>query len=156
MDIDEKEIISKTRRIVNAFRGKKGPLIQILHKIQSEFGYLPRLAMEIISSELKVPLSKIYGVATFYHFFSLQPKGRHIINLCKGTACYVRGADLIAKRLEEMLGVKFGETTPDGRFTLQEARCIGACALAPAMMIDEDVYGKVTPDSLKDILSKYR
>jgi NADH:ubiquinone oxidoreductase subunit E len=130
-------------------------LIAILHKVQEHYGYLPEPQMRAVSELLKVPLSRITGIATFYHLFKLQPKGRHTINVCEGTACYVKGSETLAKKLKEELGIIFGETTQDLLFTLEQTRCIGTCALAPVIKIDDEVYPQVKPDQIPGILRKY-
>jgi NADH:ubiquinone oxidoreductase subunit E len=132
-----------------------GKLIAVLHEVQAEFGYLAPAHLDAVAQLLRVPAAKVAGVASFYHFFRLTPRGRHMINLCLGTACYVKGADQIAHRLQEELGITFGETTPDGMFTLEGSRCLGTCGLAPVMMVDEDVHAQVTPDQVPVILDRY-
>ncbi len=138
--------------------GKEHPesyLIAVLQRIQREFGYLSREHMDEVSVLMNVPSVKVSGAASFYHFFSFIPKGRHTITVCMGTACFVRGADRILERLRETLGVEPGQTTDDGRFTLEAARCIGACALAPVMVVDGKVYGNVSANDLQKILADY-
>ena len=130
-------------------------LISVLHKVQSHFGYLGREQMDAVAQLLQVPASKVTGVATFYHFFRLEPRGRFIINVCLGTACYVKGADKLIARLSDDLGVHLGETTKDQMFSLESARCLGTCSLAPVMMVGEQVYGPVTPAEASRILDKY-
>jgi NADH-quinone oxidoreductase E subunit len=129
-------------------------LISVLHKVQGHFGYLGREQMDAVAQLMHIPTAKVTGVATFYHFFRLQPRGRFIINVCMGTACYVKGADRVAERLKEELGIDFGETTKDGLFTLETTRCLGTCGLAPVVMIDDQVHGEVTPDQISSILEK--
>jgi len=136
-------------------RNTPGAAMPILQKVQEMFGYLPEEALIIVATALELPLSELYGVASFYAQFSLVPKGEHQISLCLGTACYVKGAADVLARLEEELGIKSGEMTPDGKFSIDACRCIGACGLAPVMMIDEDVYGQLTPDQIPAILAKY-
>ncbi len=131
-------------------------LIQVLHRGQELFGYLPEEVQEYIAKGLKLPISKVYGVVTFYSFFTTVPRGKHTIMVCLGTACYVKGAERILQRLKKELGVELGETTRDHLFTLSAARCVGACGLAPVAMIDDDVYGKLTPDKVVKTLKKYR
>ncbi|MBN1912373.1 MAG: NADH-quinone oxidoreductase subunit NuoE [Pirellulales bacterium] len=132
-----------------------GKLIAVLHEVQAEFGYLAPDHLDAVAQLLRVPAAKVAGVASFYHFFRLTPRGRHMINLCLGTACYVKGADQIAHRLQDELGITFGETTPDGMFTLEGTRCLGTCGLAPVMMVDADVHAQVTPDQVPGILEQY-
>ena len=131
-------------------------LIAILHKTQELYGYVPQEAMDTIALEMSIPTSHIWGVATFYHYFNLKPRGAHTIAVCMGTACYVKGADAVLEALKKELKVQVGETTEDRLFTLQEARCLGACGLAPVMMIDEKIYGNLTPQRVKEIIASYR
>ncbi|MCM8709526.1 NADH-quinone oxidoreductase subunit NuoE [Clostridium sp. SYSU_GA19001] len=148
--------LKKARQIIQEHKEVKGALIPILHEIQKLFGYLPEKVMQIISQELGIPMSEIYGVATFYSQFALEPKGKHIIKVCLGTACYVKGAQDILDRLSSLLEVQVGKTTEDGLFTLEAARCLGGCGLAPVMMIDEKVYGKLIPDDLIKIIEEFK
>lgn len=129
-------------------------LISVLHKVQGHFGHLGREQLDAVAQLMQIPAAKVTGVATFYHFFRLQPRGRYIINVCMGTACYVKGADRVAERLKEELGIDFGETSKDGLFTLEATRCLGTCGLAPVIMIDDQVYGEVTPDQIPGLLEK--
>lgn len=131
-------------------------LIEVLHRAQEMFGYLRNDVMEYVAKGLNLPLSRVFGVATFYHLFHLKPRGKHQIQVCTGTACYVRGADRLIKQLCKELGIELDETTPDGLFTLSNARCIGSCGLAPAMAINADVHGRVEPKRVKRILRDYR
>ena len=133
-----------------------GSLMQVLHKAQDTFGYLPIEVQKFISSELDVPLAEVYGVATFYTQFAIEPKGKHKIGVCLGTACYVKGAQLIMDKLTKELNVKVGGTTQDNLFTFEATRCLGCCGLAPVMMIDQDVYGKLEPKKIPEILAKYK
>lgn len=142
-------------RVLAEFKGNQGALIQVLHKAQEIFGYLPEEVQERVSLSLNVPLSEVYGVATFYSLFSLKPQGDFKIGICMGTACYVRGAQQVLTELERQLNVKVNETTEDGKFTLEITRCIGACGLAPVMTINEDVYARVDSTMIPDILKKY-
>lgn len=141
--------------IIDLYRDKEGSLIQILHAAQGIYGHLPLELQEFIADRMDKPLSEISGVITFYSFFSTKPRGEHTIRVCLGTACYVRGGKKIVERLQSMLGVDVGETTRDGKFTFEIARCIGACGLAPAIMIDDVVYKQVNVNKLDAILSKY-
>jgi NADP-reducing hydrogenase subunit HndA len=152
--IDEGRM-KKLEEIINEHKTQDGALIPILHEAQELFGYLPEEVQQKIADGLGISLAEVYGVATFYSRFTLTPKGRYNIQLCLGTACYVKGADKILEKLEELLGIKVGETTPDGKFSIEGARCVGACGLAPVMVINEEVYGKVTPEMVKGILDKY-
>lgn len=132
-----------------------GPLMPIMQKAQELFGYLSLETMTIIADALDIPVSEVYGVATFYAQFSLQPKGEYIISVCTGTACYVKGAQAVLDEVIKILGVGPGETTADGKFTIQDTRCLGCCGLAPVMTINTDVYGRLVPEDVKGILEKY-
>ncbi len=127
----------------------------MLHQTQHEFGYLPAEVQEVIASELNIPVAKVYGVVTFYHFFTMVPKGRHPVSICTGTACYVRGAEKVLEEFRKNLKIEVGQTTPDGKFSLSCLRCVGACGLAPVVMIGEKVYGRVAPEGVKEILKEY-
>ena len=131
-------------------------LIAVLHRAQGLFGYLSQETMDLIAQEMRIPTAHIWGVATFYHYFKLSPPGRHQIATCLGTACYVKGASEVLEALKKDLGVEVGQTTADGLFTLQEARCLGACGLAPVCMIDDKIYGDLTAKKITDIIAKYR
>ena len=148
--------MQKSRIVIDLYKGKEGSLIQILHLAQEIYGYLPLDLQTYIAEQMKIPLSEVSGVVTFYSFFSTKPRGRHTIRVCMGTACYVRGGKKLVESLNEKLGVEVGDTTEDGKFTFEVARCIGACGLAPAMMIDDTVYKQVTPQKLGAILAKYK
>lgn len=137
------------------YKGTKSPLIPVMEEAQTIFGYLPEKILEAISEELGITLAKIYGVATFYSFFSLYPKGQYQISVCLGTACYVKGSGDLYDKLQEKLGIKGGMCTDDGKFSLDNCRCVGACGLAPVILINDDVYGRVTADQLDAILAKY-
>jgi NADH:ubiquinone oxidoreductase subunit E len=141
--------------VIAKYKDREGSLIQILHAAQSIFGYLPLEVQKRIADGLGKPLSEVSGVVTFYSFFSTQPRGEHTIRVCLGTACYVRGGKKIVDRIQELLSVDIGSTTKDGKFTFEIARCIGACGLAPAMMIDDTVYKQVNPDKLEAIFASY-
>ena len=132
-----------------------GALLPVLHEAQEIYGYLPIEVQQMVADGLGVSLSEVYGVATFYSRFSLTPKGKHRISVCLGTACYVKGADKVLEEVEKKLGIKSGECTEDGLFSIDSCRCVGACGLAPVMMIDEEVYGKLTPAEVDKILDKY-
>ncbi len=134
----------------------QGALIPVLHKAQELFGYLPKEVMDYVAEKLEVPTAYVYGVATFYSYFTLKPRGRNLVSVCMGTACYVKGAPAILQTIREQLQIESGETTEDGAFTLVETRCIGACGLAPVMTIGEDVYGRLTADQVPEILARYR
>ncbi|MCC6126157.1 MAG: NADH-quinone oxidoreductase subunit NuoE [Pirellulales bacterium] len=130
-------------------------LISVLHKVQAQYGYLSDTHLDAVAQLLQVPAAKVAGVAGFYHFFRLKPRGKFMINVCLGTACYVKGADRIAQKLMEELGIQWGETSKDGVFTLEASRCLGTCGLAPVVMINNDVHGDVTADQVPSILEKY-
>ena len=141
--------------VIEELRSDKGALMPILQKAQEIYGYLPIEVQSIISNTLDIPLEKIYGVVTFYSQFSLFPKGKFKISVCLGTACYVKGSGDIYNKLMEKLGIASGECTPDGKFSLEACRCIGACGLAPVLTINDDVYGRLSIDDLDGILAKY-
>ena len=143
------------KRVISELKDTAGALMPILQHAQEIFGYLPIEVQTMISDETGIPLEKIYGVATFYSQCSLQPKGQYRISVCLGTACYVKGSGDIFKKLEELLGITNGECTPDGKFSLDSCRCVGACGLAPVMMINDEVYGRLTVDDVPTILAKY-
>ena len=130
-------------------------LIAVLHEVQSHFGYLGPRELDAVAQLLQVPAAKVSGVASFYHFFRLQPTGRYKISVCLGTACYVKGAEAVAQKLKEELGITWGETSKDGVFTLEASRCLGTCGLAPVLMIGEEVHSKVSPDRVPIILQQY-
>jgi bidirectional [NiFe] hydrogenase diaphorase subunit len=146
-------------RTIESYNHEPTSLVQVLHAAQQMFGYLGTDVLRYIAAALKLPVSHVYGVVTFYNFFTMVPRGRHQIMVCRGTGCHVRGSDQILAAMEKELGVKEGETTKDGRFSLSTARCIGACALAPAMSVGDDVYGKLTTEKVPHLckveLKKY-
>ena len=146
---------AKLMEIIAEHKSDKGALMPVLQQAQEVYGYLPIEVQEIIAKEMDIPLEKIYGVVTFYSQFSLNPKGKYTISVCLGTACYVKGSGDIFNKLSEVLGIKGGETTPDGKFSLVDCRCIGACGLAPVLTVNDDVYGRLTVDDVADILAKY-
>lgn len=154
--VDVQENFDKLQQVIDEYKGKSGAVIPIMQKAQDIFGYLPYKVQNYIAEELKVPLQNIYGIATFYGQFTLEPLGKHSIGLCMGTACYVRGAQLVLDEIQGKLGITMGETTEDGKFTLVATRCLGCCGLAPVMMIDDDVYGRLKPDMITEILEKYQ
>lgn len=146
---------AELKRVIAELKDTDGALMPILQHAQEIFGYLPIEVQTMVSDETGIPLEKIYGVATFYSQFSLQPKGQYRISVCLGTACYVKGSGDIFRKLEEILGITNGECTPDGKFSLDSCRCVGACGLAPVMMINDEVYGRLTVDDIPGILAKY-
>ena len=147
--------VAKIEAICKEFNNDKGELINVLHQTQNTFGYLPEDVQEIIAENLNTSLAQVYGVVSFYSFFTMTPKGKHPINICMGTACYVRGAEKILHEFRTLLDIKVGETTADEKFSLSSLRCIGACGLAPVVLIGDKVYGRVTLDSVKEILDEY-
>lgn len=152
--VDTKE--QQLQEIFKKYKNTRGALIPVLHEAQELYGYLPLSVQKKISEGMNVPLTEIYGVVTFYTQFSLNPKGRFKIQVCLGTACYVKGASQILDKLKEKLGVDVGNCTEDGKFSLEACRCIGACGLAPVIMINDDVYGRLTADEIEGIIEKYR
>ena len=142
--------------ICDKYAAEKTPLMMILSDVQKEFGYVPLEAQELISEKTGISVAEIYGVVTFYSFFSLKPKGKYVIGCCLGTACYVKGAQLVVDKFSEILGIKPGETTADGMFTIDALRCIGACGIAPAVTINGKVYPKVSVESVAGIVEEYR
>ncbi|MDR0982557.1 MAG: NAD(P)H-dependent oxidoreductase subunit E [Culturomica sp.] len=134
---------------------QEGELINILHKAQQLFGYLPDKVQCIVAKELGIPVSKVYGVVSFYSFFTMKPKGEHPISVCMGTACYVRGSERILDEFKRLLNINIGETTPDGKFSLDSLRCVGACGLAPVVLVGEKVYGRVTPADVERIIKEF-
>lgn len=147
--------VSKLDEVLGRYEGERGSLIPILQDVQDIFGYLPKEALSYVSERLNLPLSRIYGVLTFYSQFYLEPRGRNTIKLCLGTACHVRGAPRVLRKLEELLEIKEGETTRDLKFTLETVRCLGTCFLAPVMMINQNYYGKLTPQRVEKILKEF-
>ena len=142
-------------KVIAEKKDDRGALMPILQKAQDIYGYLPIEVQTIISNEMNIPLEKIYGVVTFYSQFSLNPKGKYQISVCLGTACYVKGSGDIYNKLQEKLGIEGGGCTPDGKFSLEACRCIGACGLAPVITVNDEVYGRLTVDDEDDILKKY-
>ena len=147
-------IVPQVEAIGDKHNNDPGELINILHEAQSLQGYIPEEMQRLIAAKLGIPASKVYGVVTFYTFFTMTPKGRHPISVCMGTACYVRGAEKILDELKRRLGIDVGETTPDGKFSLDCLRCVGACGLAPVIMIGEKVYGRLQASDIKNILDE--
>jgi len=151
----EREKYEQIAQVIESYKGKKGSLIMVLHAAQKIYGYLPLPLQEFIADHMRIPLSEVFGVVSFYSFFSTTPRGEHTIRVCMGTACYVRGADKLVDALEEKLDVKVGGVTADQKFTLEVARCIGACGLAPAVMVDDHVHKTLSPAALDDMLGQY-
>ncbi|MDD3680228.1 MAG: NAD(P)H-dependent oxidoreductase subunit E [Mesotoga sp.] len=154
---DCQKLFEELDEYIDSVKGNTGVLINVLHKAQEIFGYLSEELQQHVSEKLDIPLSQVYGVVTFYNFFSMKPKGKNQIKVCLGTACYVKGADKILERLRDELGVEMNEPTSDGLFSIHAVRCLGACSMAPVVLVGEDDYfGRVTPDEVSKILGKYR
>ena len=159
MAITQDSLAAELSGYMDERKGKENPdsyLIDILHKAQGLYGYLSREVMDLIAVEMNIPTSHIWGVATFYHYFNLKPVGEHVISVCMGPACYVKGAGDVLGAIKEELGIEVGETTRDGVFTLNEARCLGACGLAPVIMVDGKIHGELTPRKTVELLNGYR
>ena len=148
--------VNFVKEVCKSFGNKDGEVINVLHKVQGEFGYLPAEVQELVAKELNIPVSRVYGIVSFYSFFTMTPKGEHPISVCLGTACYVRGAEKVLDELKRQLGINVGEVTPDGKFSLTCLRCVGACGLAPVIEVGDKVYGRMTPDRVKDVLAEYK
>ena len=148
--------IKTIQEICKSFDNQAGELINILHKTQEAFGYLPAEVQRVIAKELNISEAKVYGVVTFYAFFTMKPRGKHKISVCMGTACYVRGAEKVVDELKKELNINVGEITSDGKFSLDCLRCVGACGLAPVMLIGDKVYGRIDPKEVKGILENYK
>jgi NADH:ubiquinone oxidoreductase subunit E len=154
------EVSTKTlqqiKKIVEATDGRAGAPIRVLQQVQGLVGYLPPEALKAVSKEMSIPLSELYGITSFYSFFSLVPKGKYVLQVCNGTSCYVKGAERILKALKKDYGLEAGGITPDGKFSLEQVRCLGCCGLSPVMAIKENVYRKVKPSQIKEILTSYK
>lgn len=151
-----KEQVAKLDSIIEKFKGKPGGLIPVLEEAQVALEYLPISVQKRIASGLNLPLSRVYGVVTFYSFFTMTPRGKHTVRVCLGTACYIRGGKVNYEKFEEELGIKERETTQDRMFTLETVRCLGACGLAPVAVVDKDLHGRVKSSKIKEILSQYK
>lgn len=151
-----KEQEAQLMAVIAEHKDLDGAVIPVLHKAQEIYGYLPIEVQEMISEGLDVPLAEIYGIVTFYTQFSLNPKGKYHIGVCLGTACYVKGSGDILDKIKEILGIEVGECTPDGLFSIEATRCIGACGLAPVLTVNDDVYGRLVVDDVEGIIAKYR
>ncbi len=147
--------IDVIKDICKSFGNKAGEVINVLHQVQGKFGYLPVEVQELVAHELNMPVAKVYGIVSFYSFFTMQPKGKFPIDVCLGTACYVRGAEKVLDEFKRQLNIEVGQTTPDGKFSLNCLRCVGACGLAPVAMVGSKVYGRLTPDKVKEIIAEY-
>lgn len=151
------EMYDELGKFIDELPEKKGALISVLHRAQSIFGYLPREVQKFVGDKLHIPVSQVYGVVSFYSFFTMVPKGKYPISVCMGTACYVRGADKVLEAFKKELGINVGETTSDGKYSLDALRCVGACGLAPVVLVGDKVYGRITKaDEVKEILSEYQ
>ncbi len=150
-----KKLKEQVRQVLGKYDSDKSALIDVLHDTQSAIGYLPKEALEEIHKGLDIPLSRVFSVATFFKAFSLTPRGRHLISVCMGTACHVRGSDKVLAQMESELGIKNGENTADLKFTLETVNCVGACALGPMVIIGEDYHGEMTPEKVNDVLKNY-
>lgn len=151
-----KEKFDELEKFIDNLETTKGTLIEILHKAQNIFGYLPRDVQLFVARKLGIPGAEVFGVVSFYSYFTTKPGGKHTISVCMGTACFVRGADKIIERFKEKLNIESNEVTEDGLFTLKDVRCIGACGLAPVVTVDDKVYGRVKEEDLDGIISTYR
>ena len=149
------KIDEKLEKIAKKYKNVEGGIISALHEVQDTYGYISSTAQKYLSKELNVPMSEIYGIITFYSRFSLVPKGKYNIQVCMGTACYVKGSEKVLNRFKEKLGIKEGETTSDGKFSIESVRSIGACGLAPAIVINEEVYGKMDEKKVDELIEKY-
>ena len=150
-----KEQEEKLMQIIAEHKGQDGALIPVLHEAQALYGYLPIEVQEMISDGLDVSMSEIYGVVSFYTQFTTSPKGKYNIAVCLGTACYVKGSGILLDKIKERLGIDVGECTPDGKYSIEATRCIGACGLAPVLTVNEDVYGRLEPEDIDGIFAKY-
>jgi NADH-quinone oxidoreductase subunit E len=142
------------KNIIERYPVKRGVIIQILQDVHEEYNYLPRPALDEVAKQLELPVAKVYSVATFYKAFSLKERGKIIIKVCKGTACHIRGAELICNEIETLLGVKGGETTPDLEYTIEEVNCVGACAMAPVVVINDKYHGSMKPEKMRKLVKK--
>lgn len=155
MSLSAEDMKKKVFEIIAPWRGRKGGLIPILQGLQEAMGYISEPAVKIVSQELKIPMSEIYSVVTFYAQFHLTPRGRHIVRVCRGTACHVRGSLKILEAIKEQTGCPENGTTEDLRFSLEPVACLGACGLAPVMVVDDQTFGRATPDGVSDILAQF-
>jgi len=148
--------IDKIHAICDSFGNQVGELINVLHQTQSTFGYLPAEVQEVTAEKLEMSAAKVYGVVTFYSFFTMTPKGKHPISICTGTACYVRGAETVLNEFKKQLEIEVGETDVNGLFSLSCLRCVGACGLAPVVLVGDKTFGRVAPDDVKEIIAEYK
>ena len=152
----DEEKLMRVKETIEKFKDMKGALIPVLHEVQDIYGYLPEEVLQVVSDGLQIPMTEIYGVASFYSFFSLEPKGEHVIHVCMGTACYIKGAQGILDRLSTDLNVPVGGTTEDGKFTLEATRCLGACGLAPVLTVGEKVHGRLMQGDIPKVIKTYQ
>ncbi|MCB5261661.1 MAG: NAD(P)H-dependent oxidoreductase subunit E [Candidatus Cloacimonetes bacterium] len=153
---DQSRVYDALAEAIEERKDLRNPLIEVLRIAQELFGYLPIEVQEFIAEKMNIPASKIYGVVTFYNFFTMKPRGKYTLNVCMGTACFVKGAPKLAQMISDYLGIGIGETTEDGLFTMSAVRCVGACSLAPVFVIGEDAFGRIdTKDKVKEILARY-
>lgn len=152
----KKECFDNVENFIKGLEEKKGSLITVLHHAQGVFGYLPHEVQKFVAEKLEIPLSKVYGVVSFYHYFKMVPQGKYPVAVCMGTACYVRGAEKVLRDFEARLGIKVGETTEDGMFSIDALRCVGACGLAPVVLVGEDVIGKEEATKVAEIIERYK
>lgn len=150
------EKFHELEEFINNLSNKKGAVIEVLHKAQHIFGYLPEEVQLFVSEKLNIPASQVFGVVSFYSYFTTEPRGEYVVNICMGTACFVRGSGKVLTEFEKKLNIRSGQTTPDGKFTVGSLRCVGACGLAPVVMVNEKVYGNVTPEDVDNILAEYK
>jgi len=148
--------LKKIKEICKEHNNEAGELINVLQQVQEHFGYLPAELQEAVANELNISVAKVYGVVTFYSLFTMIPQGKYPISICTGTACYVRGADTVLQEFKRQLGIEVGETSEDGKFSLNCLRCVGACGLAPVVLVGDKTYGRVAPDGVKDIVEEYK
>jgi NADH:ubiquinone oxidoreductase subunit E len=151
-----KEQEQELLEIIETYKGEPGPLMPVLQRAQEIYGYLPIEVQQIVATGLNLTLAEVYGVVTFYSQFTLNPKGQHVVNVCLGTACYVKGSQKILDKVQECLGIAAGGITADGKFSIDASRCVGACGLAPIMMVGAEVHGRITPEEVPKILARYQ
>jgi len=156
MAVAQIEFSKELQSFIQEWKDKPGNLIMILHRVQHEFTYIPREAAERLARDLEIPLAKIYGVMTFYHYFKTTKPGKHRLSICMGTACYLKGGQQLVEEAESILGIKGSEVTPDGLFSIDAVRCVGCCGLAPVLMVGAEVYGKLAKEQVAEIIAKYQ
>ncbi len=156
MPVAQVEFSSELQSFIREWKDKPGSLIMILHRVQQEFSFIPREAAERLARDLHMPLAKIYGVVTFYHYFKTTKPGKHRMAICLGTACYLKGGQMLVEEAESILGISGATVTDDGLFSIDEVRCVGCCGLAPVLMVGDEVFGKVTKEQVPEIIAKYR